>query len=627
MNRSRRELGNKILAILAIVIVIALVGHIVSVISFNQHEHIVEGADESKEAYMDLGNREDSTSTWLKRDFDLDGTTVDLSAQTFDGTFFNHSGEMINSWTMRIDIQGDCFINNAWCGTMEIHQHVGTSEEKVQTLDLRKYELEDVKLDYKYDGDLLIPLSKGDYLIYYPSEKDDEVEIRAGSELTIGAIFYYLDSIDLTSYQISYYYHRTYTEGASFYVVIALIILWGALFFIFKVTEISYRRAWKAMELRRSGIAYMSDIYDIISIIDLDQDELLPVQNGDESQQKNRKASEYLPQLFQSNAADSYQELMRDFVDLTTLRDRLDKESIACEYISKKRGWCQARFFAMDRVEGEPLKKVIFTIQNIHDEKLEMEKNAERVAQSTADKNAQSSFFEHVTQKMDTPLCNMIEYSNQIAAETTEEAVLTHAREIRYEANQLLALVHKILDASRFSVGQMKLSEEAYSLKEMIRDVIRVTEDEYSRKHVPLVLDLAPTIPDRLYGDFSAIRKVLLYLLANAIKHTESGEVKLTVFGKAKEDHIHLLFSVKDSGTGMREEDLKELQETCLNANQEGNFSMNSPHFGLNLIQGILGMMNSGLQVISVYGEGCEFYFEIDQQVPGEMPAGRNEQL
>ena len=70
----------------------------------------------------------------------------------------------------------------------------------MQKLDLRNYQLDDVKLMHLYDGDFLIPLKKGDYIVYYPSKKDDEVPIGAVSELTIGMIFYHFGDIDLSDY-------------------------------------------------------------------------------------------------------------------------------------------------------------------------------------------------------------------------------------------------------------------------------------------------------------------------------------------------------------------------------------------------------------------------------------------
>jgi hypothetical protein len=267
MKEYNQEGTKKILAILTIIILTVLVGHIVSTVSFNQKIHTAKGADDSKQSYMSFANRVDSTSSWLKRDFKLNGKTVDLKANTIDGTFINHAAHDIVSWKMTLQIKGDCFINNAWCGTMEIHQFVGTDKEKVQTLDLRNYKLEDVELEHLYDGDLLIPLKKGDFLIYYPSKKDDELPIAADSELTIGTIFYYLDSVDLSDYEVSYSYHRSYTEGIGFYTLIVLCIIWLGLLIAMVVAKITYHRAVNEMELRTSGISYMSDIYDIIYII------------------------------------------------------------------------------------------------------------------------------------------------------------------------------------------------------------------------------------------------------------------------------------------------------------------------------------------------------------------------
>ena len=216
MNRDNQEWMKKMLAVLAVLIIAVLVCHIVSVVSFNQHEYVVQGADDASPSYLSINNREDSTSTWVKRDFDLYGKTVDLLAQTFDATLYNRSSYEISEWMLRIDIKDDCFINNAWCGTMEIHQYTGTEREQVQTLDLRNYDREEVRLDYLYDGDLLIPLVKGDYLIYYPSLKDSEFPIKGNSELTMGMIFYYEDTIDLSGYEITYRYHEKFTDGWGF---------------------------------------------------------------------------------------------------------------------------------------------------------------------------------------------------------------------------------------------------------------------------------------------------------------------------------------------------------------------------------------------------------------------------
>jgi hypothetical protein len=178
MVRERREKVRKILIVLLVCLLAGIMGQTVYIISYNNRVHTVEGADAAQAAYVDIHNRDDATSQWIKRDFALKGQTVNLNGRTVDGTFINHSGDLISSWTMTIRIHQDCFVNQAWCGTMEIRQYTGTEKENTQTLDLRNYRLEDVRLEYLYDGDLLIPLSPGDQLIYYPSEKDRETNLR-----------------------------------------------------------------------------------------------------------------------------------------------------------------------------------------------------------------------------------------------------------------------------------------------------------------------------------------------------------------------------------------------------------------------------------------------------------------
>ena len=363
----------RVLAVLFAVLVVGGVAQAVSVDVFNKTAHNVSGADETQQTFLRFDDRDDSTSTWVKRDYDLYGKTVDLQAQTVDGTLVNNADDTVASWNLTINIEHDCFINNAWTGTVEIHQFVGTDKEVEQTLDLRDCSPEDLKLAYLYDGDLLIPLVKGDYLVYHPSEID-ELEIDPHSELTMGMILYYLDGIDLSDYYISYKLHKSFFEGKGFYAVLGLALVWIAGFFAYVVATLSYRRAWKDMELRKTGIAYMSDIYDMIYMADLVNDDITTIKGADAARGSARgSVVSRLDKLFIDDVTDEYRQVAEEFMDPATLEERFDRESIACQYMSKTKGWCLVRLFAIDRREGEPLRRFIFTIQNINDEKTEMD--------------------------------------------------------------------------------------------------------------------------------------------------------------------------------------------------------------------------------------------------------------
>ncbi len=619
MRNNNRENMKKFLAVGALIIAVVLIGHVVSIISFNEKVHTVFGADDSHESYLDLHSRADSTSSWVKRDFDLYGETVDLKAQTIDGTFFNRSADEIGEWSMVVRIMEDCFINNAWCGTVEIHQFVGTEREKVQTLDLRSYRLEEIELEYLSDGDLLIPLQKGDFIRYNPSLKDHEMPMEPKSELTMGAIFYFADRLDLSDYQLEYSYHRSFSRGIGFYALIALAALWLLGLVTDRIAAITYRRALKDMELRKAGISCMSDIYSIIYIIDLPADELIPV-TADEASEKLRPkklgARAQLLGLVRWDAADAYLELTEKFVDLKTLPRRLTENSIACEYYSKNYGWCRLRFFAMDRAPDQPLKKAVFTIQVINAERQEIEQAKDRISQAEMEDRARSVFLDNMSHEIIVPIRTMLEHAGAVERESTEEPVRAHAVEIKNVGRDVLILVDELLTTSHLHAGDITVSPRDYSLKALVSDVTAAAMPEIREKDLTLKVSVSPAIPDALRGDEEKLRQILNDLLFNAAKYTPSGSVTLSVFGKAEGGKAHLLFSVKDTGGGID----GELDEDF--SGMTGSGAMDSTGVGLSLVNALLKLMDSGLQLVTAVGEGCEFYFELDQEVTDPAPIG-----
>ena len=625
MQTYNQEGTKKALAVLALAILLTLVWHVTSTVMFNNTVHTVKGADDKQPSYLAFGNREDSTSSWVKRDFDLYGKKVDLQANTIDGVFYNHSKENIVSWKMTIKINGDCFINNAWCGTMEIHQNVGTEGEKVQTLDLRNYKLEDVELEYLYDGDLLIPLKKGDYLVYYPSEKDDEVPIGADSELTIGMIFYYLDSIDLSNYTLSYSYHRSLTEGIGFYILIGLIIIWLGLLTAMIAARVTYKRTVKELDLRMSGLSYMSGIYDIIYTIDIETDELTPITADPASEKERPKhmgARDQLLNLFAEDAAAPYIDMLQEFADTRTLNERLKKQSISCDYYSKSHGWTRVRIIAMDREPGQPLKKILFMLRNIEDEKEFAEESEQRIIQYGNENKSKSVFFDIMTDRVKDAMRSIQDDAAAIKKKAPGKEIAEHADRIDQTGTLLLTLTDRLVDASDIYAGTMKPDLEDYSFRQLVLDVAGEAKHLTDEAGLSFKADVSPDIPDKLNGDSPRIKKVLDFLMNNSIRHTSEGGITLSIFGKKSEDKVHLLISIKDTGSGIKEKDLKRLTTEWAKPEHTWNFTSEEPGLGLTMIHDMLKLMDSGLNIISEYGNGSEFYFEIDQTVVDPAPIG-----
>ena len=632
MKGYNQERTKKFLAGLTIVIIVVLIGHVISIGTFNAKVHHVKGSDDSKASYLTFEHRKDSTSSWVKRDFDLDGKKVDLKASTIDGTFFNNYSEKITSWNLKINIKGDCFLNNAWCGKVEIHQNTGTRREIVQKLDLRNYKLKNVKVDHLYDGDLLIPLKKGDYIVYYPSKKDDEIPINSNAELTMGTIFYYLDKVDLSNYTVNYSYHKDLTQGIGFYVTAGLLLLWLIIFIMMQVAKISYRKAAAEMDIRVSGIKYVSDIYDIIYMIHLDTDELTVIKSDEESEKnrpKNTGARDQLLNLFMVDATEDYMELMQDFGDIQTLNERLLRDSIACNYLSRSHGWSQIRFFAMDREEGKPLTKVLFTIQNIHDERLDLEENEIKVSKSSTEKKAKSIFFDILSERAgitaDTVDAAATAITEHINAADDDAFIKEQVSAIHTETNKLQQMNAKLKNASDIYAGTIKLEHKNYSFADLMKNAYHEASQELAGRDIELKTEISHQIPDILYGDPSRLSQVLSYLLTNSIDHTDTGTILISVFGSLNEDKEHLLISIKDTGRGISEKNLSRLIKEWSDKDHNWNFSKEEPGIGLTMIHELLRLMDSGLHVISEPGSGSEFYFEIDQEIVDPSPIGKLE--
>lgn len=131
---------------------------------------------------------------------------------------------------------------------------------------------------------------------------------------------------------------------------------------------------------------------------------------------------------------------------------------------------------------------------------------------------------------------------------------------IRNSGDALLTIVNDLLDMSKIESGKMELVDEEYDFMSMLSDLGMIILNRIGSKPVELLFDIDSDIPAKLYGDALRIRQIIINLMNNATKFTEKGFVCLTVKVKQIVDEdIELFLSVKNSGQGIREEDLSKL--------------------------------------------------------------------
>ena len=605
INQNRLKQISVVLFLLAMIV---LVVHIESLIGFNRHVFNVHGNDNSTNVQMEIDPRANSTSTWLKRGFKLDdGSEVDLIGQTIDGTLRNQSGDAIQDWELRFNITQDCYINQAWNGEVEIHQFVGTDREKVQRMNLQNYQLEDVTFENRYDGDLLIPLQQGDYVIYYPNSRFSEMPIRSGDDVKIGVIFYYLDQLDLSDYDLQFHFHRVFTQGIFFYVLVAVAVLCLLSVVMTASGALAYRRAMKEMELRKSGIFSMSDIYDLIYIIHLSTGEMTPVsvdEKVERERPKNQTAKELLTSLIIRDAEEKYRERLLAFVDTDTLAERLkERNSIAIEFVSIQYGWCAIRFCAMDRVEGKPIEDVVFTVQNINEEKKEQEAIIHRIEEAASINEAKAAFLDNIADDLQRPLQSLVALNDRIVRESRDDAVKGYARSAHSVATKLLMLTDGLKDSFDIESGKTRPASQAYSMRQLLMDVLQTVLPIAEDHLFSLTLDASETLPDQLQGDPRLLREILVNLVAGSLPAADGGKAQLAVYGKAMSERIHLLFTVRVISDAANDKAVSGLS--------------------MEVASGLLTGMGSALKSVRSPAGRSEVYFEIEQQVLDSAPIGK----
>lgn len=235
---------------------------------------------------------------------------------------------------------------------------------------------------------------------------------------------------------------------------------------------------------------------------------------------------------------------------------------------------------------------------------------------------AKGRFLANMSHEIRTPINAVLGMDAMILRETTQPEIKGYALDIQNAGQTLLSIINDILDISKIESGKLELIPVDYDFSSLIHDVVNMMKIKAEAKELEFELSVDENIPSRLFGDDVRIRQVLVNLLSNAIKYTEHGGVRLSVSGQIDDGLAKLHFSVKDTGIGIRKEDMEKLFAEFERLDEKKNRSIEGTGLGMSITRQLLGMMGSSLNVESVYGEGSEFSFVLEQKVIDPEPIG-----
>lgn len=245
--------------------------------------------------------------------------------------------------------------------------------------------------------------------------------------------------------------------------------------------------------------------------------------------------------------------------------------------------------------------------------RLAVENQSARAAAQSASE-AKSSFLSTISQDIRSPLTNIVGMNEMILRETSDDKVEEYALDIRNSSRVIMSIIDEAMDLSRIEQGSMNLELDDYNFVDMIHDIITDAKAKAQDKKLDFVVDIDKNIPLVLKGDDMRLRQVLNNITSNAVKYTNEGVIRFIVFARpsGEENAVDVTFRVRDTGIGIKKQDLEALYES-LDKFEVGSNESNG--IGLPISQNILKLMGSKIEVESTYGKGSTFSFTVRQEV------------
>jgi signal transduction histidine kinase/CheY-like chemotaxis protein/HPt (histidine-containing phosphotransfer) domain-containing protein len=235
---------------------------------------------------------------------------------------------------------------------------------------------------------------------------------------------------------------------------------------------------------------------------------------------------------------------------------------------------------------------------------------------------AKTSFLANMSHEMRTPLNAVIGLSELTLDGKVSGEEKENIEKVYTAGMILLGLIDDILDISKIESGKFELNPIDYSLPSLINDTITLNSMRIEERPISFKLFIEETLPSVLHGDDLRVKQIFNNILSNAFKYTKAGTVEWHIAWEKSGDDVWVVSSVKDSGIGIRKEDMGKLFQNYSQIDKKSHQKIEGTGLGLALTKRMVEMMDGSITVESEYGKGSAFTIKIKQGYVTDIPIG-----
>ncbi len=388
---------------------------------------------------------------------------------------------------------------------------------------------------------------------------------------------------------------------------------------------------YKLTDRLNRQLSSISNIFVSMYDVDMERDRFTEIKSAHPylsilAKRENVSARTMMERLALVTAKESALEDVLRFVDMDYLVKRLTRENtIGTEFPTTMGPWVRLRFIVARRDADRRPSRVLLLVEDIDKEKKERDALVDISERALAASEAKTAFLSNMSHEIRTPINAVLGMNEMILRECGDNQILAYAESIKTAGHSLLSIINDVLDFSKIEAGKLEILPVEYDLSSVLNDLVNMVQTRADSKGLSLVLDFDRDTPKRLYGDEVRLKQVITNILTNAVKYTEKGTVTFSVgFAPVGEDRnrVTLLVAVKDTGIGIKPEDMKKLFTEFERIEEKRNRNVEGTGLGMAITRNLLALMGTTLEVESTYGAGSDFHFRLEQKVVKWEPLG-----